>query len=360
MKNGLRDLSFAVILLTLSTALLYPQPKTRTEEIEHERREKLAVLWPERESPLVDTVNRMVERGLLDGARSGEGKNGWQLIMGGMRPGQGAAFGLGYRRSDLFRDLIGVRGTARGSFQEAFMFDFEVDLQKMRSKKSYLDFYMKYENSPQMDYYGAGFDSDKNDRTSYRLEDTGLDFRGGIEVLPNFVLGGNVGGLFVHTGRGTRSDVPSTEEVFESVPGLNEDTAFGRWGGDIFYDYLDRRNGPRSGGFYAVRFDSYHELDLEKFSFRQWQFEARQFIPYFNKSRVIAFRIRSTLSFPREGQQIPFYRQPRLGGNDSIRGFNLYRYYDDHSLLMTVEHRWHSFSGLDMALFLEIRTGGTT
>jgi len=313
----------------------------------------MAVLWPERESPLVDQVNGMVEKGLLDGAQTGKGKNGWQFILGDMRPGQGTSFGLGYRRTDLLRDLFGVRATARGTFQKAYMLDLEVDVQRLRSEKSYLDFYVKYENSPQMDYYGAGFDSDKNDRTSYRLEDTAMDFRGGIELLPNLVAGASAGGLFVHTGRGTRGNVPSTEEIFDSVPGLGKDTYFGRWGGDVFYDYRDNPNGPKSGGYYAARFDSYHDLDLKEFSFQHWQFEAQQFIPYFNNTRVIAFRINTTLSFSDPDQLIPFYRQPKLGGNDSIRGFNLYRFYDDHALLMTVEHRWHSSSALDMALFLD-------
>ena len=80
-KRTIRFSFVSLLLLTFGTALLFPQPKTRTEEIEQERREKLAVLWPERESPLVDTVNGMVEKGLLDGARSGEGKNGLQFIM---------------------------------------------------------------------------------------------------------------------------------------------------------------------------------------------------------------------------------------------------------------------------------------
>jgi len=347
------SLWLAALLLTLSATLLQAQPKTRTEEIEQQRREKMAVLWPERESPLVDKVNGMVEKGLLDGAQTGKGKNGWQVTMGGMRPGQGASFGAGYRRTDILRDLIGVRGTARGTFQQAYMFDLEIDVQKLRSEKSYLDFYLKYENSPQMDYYGPGFDSSKEDITSYRLEDTSADLRGGIELLPNLVLGANLGGLLVHTGRGRRGGVPSTDEVFDSAPGLNRNTTFGRWGADVIYDYLDNRNGPRSGGFYAARFDSYHDLDRQEFSFRQWQFEARQFIPYFNKSRVIALRIRTTLSFANSGQLIPFYRQPSLGGNDSIRGFDLYRFYDDHSVLATIEHRWHSFSGLDVALFVD-------
>ena len=62
------------------------QPKTREEAIEQARRDKMARLWPERESPLADQVNQLVERGLLDGFESGKGANGWQIVLGGMVP----------------------------------------------------------------------------------------------------------------------------------------------------------------------------------------------------------------------------------------------------------------------------------
>jgi len=64
-------------------------PSTREEAIAAERADKVAELWPERQSPMVDTVNRLVERGLNEGLESGKGANGPQNVLGGMRPGQG-------------------------------------------------------------------------------------------------------------------------------------------------------------------------------------------------------------------------------------------------------------------------------
>ena len=92
-----------------------PAAKTRTEQIERERRHKQARLWPESESPIATRLNDAVTRGLLDGFKTGKGGNGPQFILGGMRSGQGASFGVGYRRSDIFHDNIGYRFTARGS-----------------------------------------------------------------------------------------------------------------------------------------------------------------------------------------------------------------------------------------------------
>ena len=121
----------------------------------------------------------------------------------------------------------------------------------------------------------------------------------------------------------------------------------------MFIDYLDSQTGPRSGGLYGYRARQFTDLDLEKFSFRQVDFELQQYIPYFNKTRVIALRALATLAFENNGNTIPFYAQPKLGGNDSLRGFQRYRFYDKHALALTAEHRWHGFSGLDMAIFVD-------
>ena len=63
--------------------LLMGQIQSRTQEIQSARADKMAHLWPERESPLVQQVNQLVERGLLEGAQTGMGANGWQVVLGG-------------------------------------------------------------------------------------------------------------------------------------------------------------------------------------------------------------------------------------------------------------------------------------
>ena len=64
--------------------------RPREETIAAERNDKVAELWPERTSPLVDRVNRLVERGFREGLDSGKGGNGAQIVVGGMRSGRGS------------------------------------------------------------------------------------------------------------------------------------------------------------------------------------------------------------------------------------------------------------------------------
>ena len=331
------------------------QARTRKEAIEAARRHKMTRLWKETESPIVRRANDLIERGLLEGVTSGRGANGWQLVMGGMRSGQGMTVGLGYRRSDLFNDKLGFRTTFRGTPQLASLVDFELTFPKLKSERALLNVYAKYENSPQVDFYGKGPDSAKSDRTSYRLETRSVTAIAGYQLFRHLNAGVTTGLAGVHTGPGKRGGVPATDEIFdeESAAGLSQDTYFWMLGSFMYLDFRDWPTGPRSGGLYGMRFRQFSDRDLSRYSARQIDYEGQHYIPYFNKTRVIALRGVVTLTFENSGNTIPFYIQPKMGGNDSLRGFDRYRFYDKHALLLSAEHRWHSFSGLDMAIFVD-------
>ncbi len=354
----LKCLAFLPVLLLVGAAPLTAQQQatTRTEEIERARRDKMAVLWPERESPLVSQVNTLVERGLKDGFESGTGSNGLQFVLGGTRSGHGTAIGGGYRRSDLWRDRIGYRATARATLKKAVKLDLELDFPKLRTEHGgFLNLYAKYEHSPRMNYYGPGRTSSEDDLTSYRLEDYSIDAQAGFEAFQNFQVGLTGGFLFVETGRGRRPGVPSIEEVFTpgTTPGLGVDTYFRRGGLVLRYDYRDRQAGTQKGGSYVARVRYYSDRERRQFSFREEEYLFDQYIPYFNRTRVIALRLRAHLTSADDGQLVPYYLQPTLGGNGDLRGFARYRFYGDNYILASAEHRWYAFEGLDMALFAD-------
>jgi hypothetical protein len=289
-------LSFVSLLFWASSREHSRRP---AEVIEDQRDEKTVRLWPERESPLVNQVNGLVERGLREGAESGHGANGAQLVIGGMRSGQGASFGVGYRRSDLWRERLGYRATVRGTLQLAYMLDFELDFKSLGSKSSFVHFYAKYEHSPQMDYYGQGSGSLEEDRSSYLLDDFTTEGNFGFQPFRNFRAS-----LTTDGSRCTLAPVIAADAldrrlfIPENTPGLGQDTDFFRFGAFFAYDYRDFRSGPKSGGFYGVRYRVYNDIDLDLYGFRQTELEFQQYFPYFNGTRVIA-QLASTLSFAR-------------------------------------------------------------
>jgi outer membrane protein assembly factor BamA len=309
-------------------------------------------MWPERESPLVREANALVERGFREGIEDGYGANGPQVVLGGMRSGHGMSFGAGYRKTDIWGERIGVRTTARMTINGAYMVDARLALQGLEFGQSFFNVYAKYEKSPRMDFYGVG----PHSTLSYLLEDVSVDAQFGVALADQWRVGLTAGSVSTDTGPGRRPNVPSTTEEFTPLeaPGIGLGSIdFARVGGFLAFDTRDKPSGTRHGAVYGVRWRWYNDVTEDLFDFRQAEFELQHYLPYFNETRVVAFRAAATLSFQDEGQQVPVFFMPTLGGNNDLRGFARYRYYDNHSVLMSVEHRWYVFRGLDMAVFAD-------
>jgi len=313
----------------------------------------VAELWPERQNAMVGMANGIVERGLKEGLDSGKGTNGLQLLLGGMRAAQGISGGVGYRRSDLLHEQLGVRGTVRGTPQGAYMVDADVDFQGLRTARTYLRWYTRYEHSPGIDYFGPGNLSSEEDRTSFLFNDFASDVNASFEIVRGVRVGATGGYFKAHTDPSGEEGLPPIDEAFapETITGIGEDTGYTRIG---FFGYLDTRDsqtGPRSGALVLARYREYWDVQRKEFAFRQSEFEVQKYFQYFNGGRVIAVRGAVVLSFPKEQNAVPLYLQPTLGGSDDLRGFAAYRFRDYHSVTLSAEHRWHAFSFLDMSLF---------
>ena len=301
-----------------------PPPETREEQIELERLQKRVRLWPEREGGLVARANTALDRGLLEGFKSGRGPNGWQVRFTGTRSAQGQSFGIGYRRSDLFRDAVSARGAAAMTIHGAVRFDVEVRVNRFRrSEGTYLDVRGAYDRAPRMNFYGLGADSREEDRTVYLLQTYGGQVRAGYRFTKQFNAGFEVLGGRAHTGPGTNGDIPSIETRFDATtaPGLFDDTTFYWWGGFVGFDTRDLPSGPKRGGFYGVNLHRYDDVSRGKYSHRRLEIEGQQFFPYFNDTRVVAILVRSEFAYTgSDDRVVPFYLQPTLGGSIELRG----------------------------------------
>jgi hypothetical protein len=335
-------------------------PTSREEQIAQDRRNKHATLWPEREGALVSRANRLMDRGFVEGIETGEGHNGWQLLLHGTRPNQGQTWGLGYRRSDLLEDALGMRATVRGTRSGALLVDGEVRLNRLRrSDDTFVELYAKFERSPRMEFYGIGNNTSKADRTGYLLSTALIDVDSGYRFTRQLNAGLTVGYGRAHTGPVTRDDIPSIETRFgrRITPGLFDDARFLFWGAFAGFDTRDTPRGPRRGGFYGIRQHNFVDLDGNLYSHRQLELIGQQFLPYFNAMHVVALFAKARFAFSDPTRQVvPFYMLPWLGGNYDLRGFGHYRFQDRNSFSATVEHRWYVFSAAEMALFADAGT----
>ena len=80
--------------------------------------------------------------------------NGPQIVLGGMRPGQGFTAG-----SDIGAPTGPTSRLSRhraGDAQKAYLFDFNLDFQGLKTERTSVKWYTKYEHSPDIDFYGIG------------------------------------------------------------------------------------------------------------------------------------------------------------------------------------------------------------
>jgi outer membrane protein assembly factor BamA len=339
-------------ILCFTSAVSAQQPRTRTEEIQQQR----DAVFKAPTEPDTDKVEEALawanEHGLV--SLFSVGFNGLTPTIGGLNNGSGLAGGIQFLRPDLRGGRFVFRSSARVSSNLFQLYDLEIGLPRLMKDRAYADFYVRHRNYPQVAYYGPGPDSRKEGRSSYRLEDTSYDLSIGLRSR-QLRLGVAGGYLQMNTGPGTDSRFISSEKVYgpQQAPGIDNQTDFLRGGIVAHLDLRDSPYGPRAGGQYYGRFDYYKDRELGQFSFRRLTAEAQQFLPLFNKKRVIAGRAKTILSYPASGQRTPFYLQPSLGASDDLRGFRPFRFYDNNSFVMNAEWRWEILSGVEGALFAD-------
>ena len=349
------------VQVVIALALVWPaagqtQPKTRTEAIQAQREAKQAEIEPERASNLEARLNAIKDQRLLE--RLTAGADGFTVVSGGLSTGQGFALGPQYSRGDLAGGALKLRTSARFASSQAYLLDLDLRAPDLAGGRAFAGFNAIHENYPRIDYYGPGPYSDEEPRTHFRRETTRFRGEAGVKPLRRMRLGVGLGGLLVNTGPGNidNDDRPRTESLFVPalVPGLADQTNFRTAALFADYDWRDNPLGPRSGGFYQARFTYYDDTELKRHEFRRLHLEAQQYVPFFNKRRVIALRAATHLSYENgAGSSVPFYLQPILGGSDDLRGFRQYRFYDSNSIVANVEYRWEAFTGLDLALFFD-------
>lgn len=104
------------------------------------------------------------------------------------------------------------------------------------------------------------------------------------------------------------------------------------------------------------QFSYSHEVGGDRFRYGRYVAELRQYLPvgFFPKSRRFLLRARVEQVDPLfGGESVPFFQQPGLGGQTSLRGFPYNRFQDTGSFLLTAEYRYPIWSNLDGVLFVD-------
>ena len=118
---------------------------------------------------------------------------------------------------------------------------------------------------------------------------------------------------------------------------------------------VDTRPSPgyaRRGGFYGVTFRDFTDTDGDH-GFKQIDYEAIHHIPLVREAWVLSFRAAASTTGHKDGQEIPFFMLPSIGGGSSLRGYGSWRFRDRNSLLLQAEWRVIVNRFFDTALFYD-------
>jgi hypothetical protein len=268
--------------------------------------------------------------------------------------GSGIGLGGGYRH-DLFDRTARVVLQGGITYKRYSLLRADFSLPYLADERFEVGVEALYHYHPQEDFYGLGPDSLEANRVSFKFD--GPEYRGRAIVRPRRWLeaGAIVGRMSPDIGRGKDSQFPSIEDIFEdaAAPGLLQQPDFTY--GQVFaaIDYRDQRNNARSGGYYAVEWRQVGDGGANRHGFRLFDATLQQFFPVFDKKRVFAFQASLIAATPDEGETVPFYFKPTLGGGHSVRSLPDFRFRDDAVMFINAEYRWEAFSILDMALFAD-------
>jgi hypothetical protein len=210
-----------------------------------------------------------------------------------------------------------------------------------------------WRDATQVAYYGVGQNSEEENRTNFRFQETYAEGRAAYRPIRWLPIRGSVAFENWNTLQGQGS-YPSIETAHtpQTAPGLGADPSFVHSKVSAGIDWRQSPGYTRRGGLYELTFHDYQHTNGGVYSFQKLDGEVIQHLPLFRETWVLAARgrVETTLN---DSDVIPYFLLPSLGSGSTLRGYSSYRFRDRHSMLMNVEFRWIPSVAMDMALFYD-------
>lgn len=329
-----------------------PAPATRSERLDAERDAKAATATPPERTMLERALTWYDNQQVM--ARLMGGWHGFHGVGGTFPAGAGTGVGLGYSAGGTKGPGIEVvaastsRGYKRGSVA--------LDVRRLGGAPVDVAVRGQMYEYPQQDFFGLGMDSAEADRANYLLSNA--EFGADVTWRPATGLAVQAGAAWVspRTGAGTDSRMPTTEAAFddEATPGYGASVDYLRTAIGIDYDRRDNPRHPHAGGRYAVSIADYRDLDSA--GFHRADVDVQQYVPIPDRYRTLALRAMATFTSAHDGDDVPFFYQPTLGGASMLRGFREFRFQDRNAVGVSAEYRWEAWWALDGAVFVDAGT----
>jgi hypothetical protein len=364
-----RIILVVAIVMAAIGPLFAQEPETREEALRREREAKSRALTPPEISGLERLLLKLENDRIFERLLSPP--EGFYPRIGHVTPGSGFSLGPAYRRPALFGERAELTASAIGSLKKYWLIEARLSASALAGGAMFAEVYARRLDFPQEAFFGIGPSARRSDESRYQFANTVAGASGGIRPRTWFAAGGRIERLAPHVDRGSGPG-GAVQDRFSpaQIAGLVEQPDFNRYEAFADVNYREPRGNPRSGGRYVVNYSMYDDRDLDRYNFRRLDIDLQQYVPMFQRRRVIALRAMTSISdtgvVTASGQsaptrqQVPFYFQRTLGGPDDLRGFRQYRFRDRNQLLLQAEYRWEVFTAMDAAIFYDAGMVGAT
>jgi outer membrane protein assembly factor BamA len=303
----------------------------------------------------------LIERAVIFGDRrlgSGDLSSGMRWGFADLVPGAGSISAqTAYRRwgpNDRYVAEASAGFSMRGYRAVAARFE----LPGLAQRRLALGTQVRWQDYRQLGYFGPGPRTLETSASQYRLRSGNLagyvtlrparwmDLDAGLGVLSPTIL--RSAGPF-------KRDRPETSDTFGGDPvfSLAEQPTFVTSGISLTIDTRDFPGHPLRGGVVHVAATRYSDRDGGEASFQRYEADVARFIPVARRRVVFAVHGRLVGSGTDEGHFVPFYLQPSLGGHNSLRSYDDYRFHDRSLLGLSIETRVAMMTHLDVAVFVD-------
>jgi outer membrane protein assembly factor BamA len=187
-------------------------------------------------------------------------------------------------------------------------------------------------------FFGIGQTTVEADETNYTAREARANWRFGIYAneVTQIAVGQRVRQVSLQRGA---TDLPFTGDVYPTVNGVQGETIIVGHRATFYYDTRNNLISPTDGmavTAYAEINQNIRNHDFPIFS--RYELEVKKLIPSESKRAILIIRadLQATL-----GDQVPFFEQSSLGGQNNLRGYGVDRFIDKNLIAASIEERIH-------------------
>jgi len=318
---------------------------TREALIEQEQAAKETQLHPYEPKKIEQFMNRF-EYVMSQGGQR------WHPYFRSAYSGGGFTLGVGRAFHVSPYNLVDFRGSY--TVKHFTRLEAEFLAPRMFHRRGWLSVVGGWRDAPEARFYGLGMNTAKEDESNFEFRQPYGS--GTFVIFPTrrlLMFGGGVelSRWSEDTGEG---DTPSVDAVYTpaTLPGVGAKATYLHTQGTVGIDWRTSPGYTRRGGYYAVTLHDYADTD-EQLGFRRVDYQLIQHIPILREAWVLSFEGGVSTTFAKDGQAVPYFLLPYVGGGSTLRGYTSGRFRDLNRLFMKAEWRIMNNRFFDTAFFYD-------